>query len=320
MQRNKFLSMLIAASLTVVPMLTLNQNVNAAKKTITIKKTGVGYVGLFDKRGKDATTIQVINGKKWTVDAHADSGKKFSYKGKPGIIKGQKRAYDYSFFVKKPGFYYQPAAYFNIGKGHYVQAQAVSSMNGRGTLILNNKSAVYNRYGKRISYQGKRTIPKYMVLNYYGGTHKLGRNDKYFYYSGNVKKRSVKSYNIKGSKYYSIGHGAYINAANVGIINGEAVFQKGGTTVTAPLRYKLKVYNYKLDSTKRTIKAGRKVRLDATKVIGKGDSASLFFRIAGTKGKKSQYLYWGDDSEYGYVLDTTDEHVGDFDVRARLED
>lgn len=322
--KKKIFAALFATLLIATPLVAVNHHVSAAQNKITIKKTSNNYVSVYTKSGKEATTKQTINGKKWAVGAKENSGKTLTYIGKPIIIKGPKVLNEYSNFYgysnSKPGYHYEPAACFNIGKGRYVKAIAVSSMNGKGVMILNTKSAIYNRYGQRISYQGKRTLPKNMIVNYVGTTHRTRKSDRYYFFANlsGSKKDSLKTYTIRGKKYYQIARGAYVNVANVGMINGNAVFQKGGSTTAIP-RISLNIYNYKFKVTKKTVKAGKKVIVNQAKSKGSGDDASLFFRISGTKGKKAQYLYWGDDSMYGYNEgDHTDEFNGNFSLRARL--
>lgn len=322
--KKKIFAALFATLLIATPFVAVNHHVSAAQNKITIKKTSNNYVSVYTKSGKEATTKQTINGKKWTVGAKENSGKTLTYIGKPIIIKGPRVLNEYSNFYgysnSKPGYHYEPAACFNIGKGRYVKAIAVSSMNGKGVMILNTKSAIYNRYGQRISYQGKRTLPKNMIVNYIGTTHRTRKSDHYFFFANlsGSKKDSLKTYTIRGKKYYQIARGAYVNVANVGMINGNAVFQKGGSTTAIP-RISLNIYNYKFKVTKKTVKAGKKVIVNQAKSKGSGDDASLFFRISGTKGKKAQYIYWGDDSMYGYNEgDHTDEFNGNFSLRARL--
>lgn len=322
--KKKIFAALFAALLVTTPVAAVNHHVSAAQNKIVIKKTWNNYVPAYTKSGKEATTTQTVNGKKWTVAANETSGKTLTYKGKPVIIKGPKVLDQYTNYyghsISKPGHHYEPATYFNIGKGRYVKAIAVSSMNGKGVMILNSNSAIYNAYGQRISYQGKRTLPKYMIVNYIGATHSTRKSDRYFFFSNlsGTKKTSLKTYTINGKKYYQIAKGAYINVANVGMINGNAVFQKGGSTTAIP-RVSLNIYNYKFKVTKKTVKAGQKITVNQAKSKGSGDDASLFFRISGTKGKNAQYIYWGDDSMYGYNEgDHTDEFSGNFSLRARL--
>lgn len=316
--KKRLLTALFTAMLIATPFVAVNHHVSAAQNKIVIKNTYNNNVQVYTKSGKAATTKQTINGKNWTVAAREDSGKTLTYKGMPIIINGPKVPNQYS--NARSGYHYEPTAYFNIGNGHYVKAIAVNSMNGKGVMILNANSAIYNRSGRRISYQGKRIIPKNMIVNYLGATHNTRKSDRYFFFSNlsETKKNSLRTYTIRGKKYYQIAKGAYINVANVGFINGNAVFQKNGRTTAIP-RTSLNVYNYKFKTTKKTVRAGQKVIVDQAKSKGSGDNASLFFRIAGTKGKNAQYIYWGDDSMYGYNQgDHTDEFEGNFSLRARL--
>ena len=110
----------------------------------------------------------------------------------------------------------------------------------------------------------------------------------------------------------------YIRASNVGYINGNTVYQASGTT-TATILNKIHVLDNKLKTTNKALKVGKKVKVDATKVTGQGDSAALYFRIAGTKGNNAQYIYWGDYSEYGMDQEsTTDEFQGNFNLANHL--
>lgn len=51
-----------------------------------------------------------------------------------------------------------PVSYFNIGNGRYIRAGYVQKYNGRTVLTLNHNTFVYNKKGKRISYEGQRKL------------------------------------------------------------------------------------------------------------------------------------------------------------------
>lgn len=184
-------------------------------------------------------------------------------------------------------------------------------MNGKGVLKLNANTAIYNKNGKRISFNGQQVFPKYSIINYAGKRRTKTQTDDYYYTNlSGSKSYAIKNYKIKGQDYYYIGRGAYIKAMNVGRINGNPVFRDGGATTIVP-QTDLYIYNSKLKKTKQSVKKGQKIRALDPVVLGSGDIAQLFYRIKGT----SNYVSWGDYSEYGFE---DDEHVGYFNFRVRL--
>ena len=97
-----------------------------------------------------------------------------------------------------------------------------------------------------------------------------------FFYFANLsgsKKRSLNTTTIKGKPFYALGNGAYIYASNVGFVNGNTLYLASGTT-TATILNKIHVLNNNLKSTSKLLKIGQKVKVDATKTTGKGDSAA----------------------------------------------
>ncbi|MDH5101252.1 SLAP domain-containing protein [Lactobacillus kefiranofaciens] len=205
-----------------------------------------------------------------------------------------------------------PDSYFNLGGGNYLKSNNVNTMNGKGVLKLNTNTAVYNKKGRRISFNGQRVFPKYSIVNYAGKRRTKTKADDYYYTNlTGSKSYAVKNHKIKGQDYYYIGKGAYIKAINVGRINGNPVFRDGGATTIIP-QTDLFIYNSNLKKTKKSVKKGQKIRAVDPVVLGSGDIAQLFFRIKGT----SNYVSWGDYSEYGFE---DDEHVGYFNFRVRLD-
>lgn len=324
MKKRKILTALLAALLTVAPAFAVTSvPAQAAAQSLRGKvviKSQVDNEGIhvYGANGKQLLTRQTINGRKWTVGVNVKQ-RVLSYSGQPVIIRGAKVLNQWP--NAHGGYHYEPAAYVQIGNNRYIHSENVSSMNGKGVLILGHNAAVYNRRGRRVSYQGRRLIPKYMLLNYAGKAHATKRSDRYYYaanFSGS-KEKSLRTYTIRGRQYFAIGGGKYINANNVNLVNGHSLYRKGGTA-TATARLKLNVYNYLLKKTKRTIAAGQKVKVDGTRTTGEGDNTSLWFRLAGTRGKNAQYIYWGDWGQYGYDTEgITDEFQGDFALSVRLE-
>lgn len=207
----------------------------------------------------------------------------------------------HSAFVKKnteikaleKNYTYNPAMYYNIGHNLYVKASDVARANGRGIMRIGYNSYLYNKNGKRI--KGQKKLAKGSVVSYKGKI--IPANDDktafYFYNGTHSKAHQLKSKTIKGQKYYSLGNGRYINAANVDMINGNYVYTNRPTYVV-PLS-DMYVLNDKLENTDQVVRRGQKVKVDGAITNGDGDNDELYYRLAGSKNK---FLWWGDDSEY----------------------
>ncbi|MBP2056863.1 hypothetical protein J2Z60_000025 [Lactobacillus colini] len=233
--------------------------------------------------------------------------------------RGQKAYYAKNSTVNYVGkrYIYQPNSYLNIGNSYYINTDNVNNMDGKGVLKLNANTYVYNKNGQRTTYNGKSKLLKYDLVNYSGKKRDKTSSDDYYYWAGN-KKYSVKNYKIKGQDYYYLGKGAYIKAINVGVINGHAVFRDGGSTYVIP-KSDLFIYNNNLEQTTKSVEQDKKIKVDATKTTGEGDATQRWFRIAGTKGTNAQWLLWGDDSSYGYLVAENNSNEGYFTVRTRIE-
>ncbi|TSO26336.1 SLAP domain-containing protein [Lactobacillus sp. LL6] len=92
------------------------------------------------------------------------NGKKLS------TYRGQKAFYKARSSVKYTGklYTYHPNSFINIGNGQYISSNIINTMDGKGVLKLNTNSAIYNKAGKRITFNGKRTLAKYSLINYAG--------------------------------------------------------------------------------------------------------------------------------------------------------
>ncbi|MGQ5709583.1 SLAP domain-containing protein [Lactobacillus sp. PSON] len=240
-----------------------------------------------------------------------EKGKKLS------TYRGKKAYYPAHSSIKHDGqlYTYRPNSYVNIGNDQYISTDDIDTIDGKGVLKLKVKTAVYNKNGKRTSYNGKKFLAKYDLVNYSGSKKSATKKDDYYYYDGN-KKYSIPITKIHGQDYYSLGGNAYVKVINVDSINGHALLRNGGSTVVIP-RGDIFIYNHNFKKTNKFIKQGKKIKVDKTEVTGKGDSAQRWFKIAGTKGSKAEWLLWGDDSEYGYGNDT---FAGNLFVRTRIED
>lgn len=211
-----------------------------------------------------------------------------SYRGGSALIKRNT-----SVQVKGQAYRYNPHYYYNVGNGNYVRVSDVAEVNGKGVMILNYNSAIYNKYGKRI--KGKKTLKKGMPINYSGKIEVSDNKADFYYIKYDQNKRSYYSLShkvIKGEWYYSIGKGQYIKAYNVSHINGEIMYTSKPTYVVP--NSDMHVLNKDLQTTDKVVRAGKKVKVDGATVNGQGDNAELYYRLAG----KDEYLWWGDDSEY----------------------
>ena len=235
--------------------------------------------------------------------------------------RGQKAYYAKKSTVEYTGkkYIYQPNSYLNVGNGYYISTDNVNNMDGKGVLKLNSDSYVYDKNGQRTTYNGKSKFFKYDLVNYSGKKRTKTSADDYYYYAGSSSKKStIKNYKIKGQDYYYLGNGAYIKAINIGAINGHAVYRDGGATYVTP-KSDLFIYNNDLEQTTKSDEQGKKIKVDATKITGEGDSTQRWFRIAGTKGTKSQWLLWGDDSSYGSLCAENYMNGGYLTVRTHIE-
>ena len=265
-----------------------------------------GYISMNSVGGYNWNNSQISIRKNTYV--YNSKGKRLStYRGRKAYLtKGSKIKYAGKSWTTYPD------SYFNLGGGNYLKSNNVNTMNGKGVLKLNTNTAVYNKKGRRISFNGQRVFPKYSIVNYAGKRRTKTKADDYYYTNlTGSKSYAVKNHKIKGQDYYYIGKGAYIKAINVSRINGNPVFRDGGATTIIP-QTDLFIYNSNLKKTKKSVKKGQKIRAVDPVVLGSGDIAQLFFRIKGT----SNYVSWGDYSEYGFE---DDEHVGYFNFRVRLD-
>lgn len=328
MKTHKILKAVVALAIAVIPTVMLSQSVSASSSKITLKQ-GFNNFLVYQKNGKSVLQKQDVNGRSMTEAVTVKPGSTMKYYGQPIIIK-TKQDIEYSYdalklnpkLMKKHSieYVYQPAPYVNIGNNHYLKGQNIASMNGKNVLILGSNAYIYNKRGQRISYKGQRVIPKYSLITSSSKSHKATKSDKFIFYTNlsQTKSSALKMYTIRGSKYYYLGSGAYINAGNVTLIDGHSVYQNGGSTIIRT-SINLPVYNYKLKQTSRIIKAGQKLKVDGLKETGNGDNSTLYFKVAGTNGKNAQYLYWGDSGQYGIDdQDVTDEYMGNFTFDTRL--
>lgn len=204
-----------------------------------------------------------------------------------------------------PTTYTIPVSYFSIGNGRYIRAGYVQEYNGRPVLTLNHNTFVYNKSGKRISYQGQSKLRKGQVVTTNSKIRTAKSFDQNYFYASadytDTNKLAFDTVKIKGQDYLSIGNGGYIKIANVITANGMILFTKGPITITLPNNEN--IYNSDFDETKKQIPAGQKIVLDKAVVSHKISDPQLYFRVQGT----DELIYWGDLGEYPGV-----DHVASY--------
>lgn len=212
------------------------------------------------------------NGKKV---AHYNGGKNyFTNKQKPKI---------------EVPYYNSPKELFNIGKGGYIDASQVTTLNGKGTVFLNNNAPIYDATGKQVK---NKNLKQGTVLNYYGKPKKAAANTQFYYYQ-NKTKMTLPAIQQGDHTYFQISKTQYINAADVALVDGKTLWDKGPVSVS--LINDAYAYTAKFKQNKKVLyRAGAKLTVDITKIEGE-KSPQLYLHVKGTKN----YLYWGNEKDYG---------------------
>ena len=154
--------------------------------------------------------------------------------------------------------------FYDLGHNYYVNEANVLKVKGRniaqGTLTIKRDALVYTKAGKAT---GKK-LRTNSVVKYQGKAKAATKTPKYFYYLRDVARylqpQSIPTYKIKGKYFYSLGHNRYINAANVGYINGHLGRYNGTSTATVLKNTNSITVNY--SEAKRKLKKGQKIKLD----------------------------------------------------------
>ena len=188
--------------------------------------------------------------------------------------------------------------FYDLGHNYYVNEANVLKVKRRnvaqGTLTIKRDALVYTKAGKAT---GKK-LRTNSVVKYQGKAKAATKTPKYFYYLRDVARylqpQSIPTYKIKGKYFYSLGHNRYINAANVGYINGHLVRYNGTSTATVLKNTNSITVNY--SAVKRKLKKGQKIKLDLTVIPYQND---------GFEG----YLY--------RLHDYPDEYVDENDVKLK---
>ena len=219
--------------------------------------------------GKNGKKLSSYNGKK-------------AYFPKASVIK----YYGDIVWIKKKPYYY-------IGKGGYISATMVAIVNGKNTFCLNHNSFVYDKNGKRIKHffgsHGKTKLDYRQPVNFVGNLKKVSNNAKYYIVIGNptnpnnIYNTGQKYYlpykNIKGEYYYYLGHGDYIKANNVSLINGYFHYTTIAKGKVRGVYKKTVMYDSQGELIKgEYLKKGQILTFDAVK----SKKNNNFYRITGT--------------------------------------
>ena len=154
--------------------------------------------------------------------------------------------------------------FYDLGHNYYVNEANVLKVKRRnvaqGTLTIKRDALVYTKAGKAT---GKK-LRTNSVVKYQGKAKAATKTPKYFYYLRDVARylqpQYIPTYKIKGKYFYSLGHNRYVNAANVGYINGHVARYNGTSTATVLKNTSSITVNY--SEAKRKLKKGQKIKLD----------------------------------------------------------
>lgn len=182
-----------------------------------------------------------------------------------------------------------------LGAGFLVSQQPISTpvaaatTSNNNTLKLIHGAYVYNKKGKRLTkYRGswsKTHLCKGTNIKYTGTIQPIEKDSKQYYLlnDDNYNQSWLPYKKIKGNYYYSIGHGGYINAANVNEINGQPLYITNATVIVKPKDNHGFSGGYTGSGKSRTlVKPSQKLRVDRITKIPDGNSISKVYRIAGT--------------------------------------
>lgn len=220
--------------------------------------------------------------------------------------------------------------FYDLGHNYYVNEANVLKVKGRnvaqGTLTIKRDALVYTKAGKAT---GKK-LRTNSVVKYQGKAKAATKTPKYFYYLRDVARylqpQSIPTYKIKGKYFYSLGHNRYINAANVGYINGHLVRYNGTSTATVLKNTNSITVNY--SEAKRKLKKGQKIKLDLAVIPYLSDGFDNYLYrlhdypdeyVDATEIKLQRDLPVIDyrDLVYTYVMPVTDNSVELYDTSGK---
>ena len=220
--------------------------------------------------------------------------------------------------------------FYDLGHNYYVNEANVLKVKGRnvaqGTLTIKRDALVYTKAGKAT---GKK-LRTNSVVKYQGKAKAATKTPKYFYYLRDVARylqpQSIPTNKIKGKYFYSLGHNRYINAANVGYINGHLVRYNGTSTATVLKNTNSITVNY--SEAKRKLKKGQKIKLDLAVIPYLSDGFDNYLYrlhdypdeyVDATEIKLQRDLPVIDyrDLVYTYVMPVTDNSVELYDTSGK---
>ncbi|MDF7638122.1 SLAP domain-containing protein [Lactobacillus sp. ESL0791] len=156
------------------------------------------------------------------------------------------------------------------------------------TIKLVHGAYVYSKKGKRLrTYLGSKYKTHFhegAVVKYTGKVEPIQRNSKHFYLldNDNYNQSWLPYKKVKGSYYYSIGHGGYINAANVKQVNGQPLYISE-TTVKADLKAADNKPITLGTDNKVTIKNNQSIKVDYVASDISGNGTANYYHISNTK-------------------------------------
>ena len=220
--------------------------------------------------------------------------------------------------------------FYDLGHNYYVNEANVLKVKGRnvaqGTLTIKRDALVYTKAGKAT----EKKLRTNSVVKYQGKAKAATKTPKYFYYLRDVARylqpQSIPTYKIKGKYFYSLGHNRYINAANVGYINGHLVRYNGTSTATVLKNTNSITVNY--SEAKRKLKKGQKIKLDLAVIPYLSDGFDNYLYrlhdypdeyVDATEIKLQRDLPVIDyrDLVYTYVMPVTDNSVELYDTSGK---
>ncbi|WEV70357.1 SLAP domain-containing protein [Lactobacillus sp. ESL0785] len=253
MKLTKKLNILLAVMLLGSPCLTMiqSQKVQAVKKTPKNTLEIIDSPFIYQANGKryryydsiPGVTLDINTDRKGYAHLDCDSDdNEFHYTGQTALIKGKK--------------------YYRIAKNAYINAKYVIGVNGKnlqkGKLMLNHNSNIYHQNGKKTG----KTLTKDTLVTYADRRKTTTKIPKYFYYISNQQYGYLPTHKIHGKDYYALGNNQYINAKNIGRINGTVAHYNGITTAVVTANTTTQYISN--IGTNHQLKKGQKVKIDRT--------------------------------------------------------
>lgn len=181
-------------------------------------------------------------------------------------------------------------------QAHAAQTTNQDENNEQGTLVLNHKTRVYNKKGKKV-YSYLRTnglLQKGSSIQYAGKVQTTtdAMAERYSFHDSNWNWFYLPYVTIKGKEYYNIGHGGYIKVVNVAKINGNDLYTNDASVTTKlwSTQTKIPLYDNQGKQLDKYLSGGQKIVLDketnseefGPKRINTPPAIQKLYRIKGT--------------------------------------